>query len=84
MPAISRFYGIVIKMFSSKLEHNPPHIHALYAEYIGVFNIVDLKMIQGDLPIKAQKLVLEWIEKNKKELLKMWNTQEFTSVTPLE
>ena len=30
MPEISRFYGIVIKMFFD--DHNPPHFHALYGE----------------------------------------------------
>jgi hypothetical protein len=30
MPEISRFYGIVIRMFYN--EHQPPHFHALYGE----------------------------------------------------
>ena len=30
MPVISRFYGIVIKMYLRQKEHNPPHIHAIY------------------------------------------------------
>lgn len=29
MPEVSRFYGIVIKMFFD--DHNPPHFHAQYA-----------------------------------------------------
>lgn len=32
MPVISRFHGIVIKMFFIQAEHNPPHIHAPYKE----------------------------------------------------
>ena len=32
MPEISRFYGIVIKMFFKPREHEPSHIHALYGE----------------------------------------------------
>ncbi|MGI0481802.1 DUF4160 domain-containing protein [Geminocystis sp. CENA526] len=31
MPVISRFYGIIIKMFF--LDHNPPYFHAIYGEY---------------------------------------------------
>jgi len=38
MPEISRFYGIIIRMFFN--EHNPPHFHAEYGEYKIV---VDLK-----------------------------------------
>ena len=30
MPILSRFYGIVIRMYFLKSEHNPPHIHAIY------------------------------------------------------
>ncbi len=36
MPEISRFYGIVIKMFFKPKEREPSHIHAIYGEYIGV------------------------------------------------
>ena len=30
MPVLSRFYGIIIRMYFQQAEHNPPHIHALY------------------------------------------------------
>ncbi|WP_302272727.1 DUF4160 domain-containing protein [Brachyspira aalborgi] len=30
MPIISRFYGIIIKMYFQQKEHNPPHFHAIY------------------------------------------------------
>jgi len=36
MPVISRFYGMVIKMYFLAAEHNPPHIHVVYGEYLGV------------------------------------------------
>ena len=36
MPIISRFYGLIVKMYFMQSEHNPPHIHAIYEnEYIG-------------------------------------------------
>ena len=63
MPEICRFYGIVIKMFFKPKEHEPSHIHALYGEHIGIFNLQSLEMIEGDLPSKAKSLVLEWLEK---------------------
>ena len=43
MPEIARFYGIIIKMFFKPKEHEPSHIHALYGEYVGVFNIKHIK-----------------------------------------
>ncbi|HAN10225.1 MAG TPA: DUF4160 domain-containing protein [Clostridiales bacterium] len=84
MPVISRFYGIVIKMFFIGSEHNPPHFHAIYGEYIAEFNIKTLDVIEGDLPTKARNLVIEWAEKNQKELMKIWETQEFVELKPLE
>ena len=82
MPEIARFYGIIIKLFFG--DHPPPHFHAVYGEYIGVFNIDSLDMIEGDLPKRAEKLVKEWAEMHKKELGRMWDEQKFYKLPPLE
>ena len=50
MPEISRFYGIVIKMFFKPKEHEPSHIHAIYGETVGIFDLRSLEMTEGDLP----------------------------------
>ena len=71
MPEISRFYGIIIKMFFKPKEHEPSHLHALYGEYMGIFNLQNMEMIEGDLPKRAQDLVREWIGQNQQELLEM-------------
>lgn len=84
MPVLSNFYGIIIKMYFQQSEHNPPHIHAIYGENVGVIDISSGKMIEGDLPIRALKLAQEWIKDNKKELLEIWNTQEFKKIKPLK
>ncbi|MDY4798976.1 MAG: DUF4160 domain-containing protein [Bullifex sp.] len=57
LPEIARFYGIIIKMFFKPKEHEPSHVHALYGEYVGTFNIVTGEMIEGDLPLIAQNLM---------------------------
>ena len=75
---------MVIKMYFQQAEHNPPHFHVVYGEYIGAFDIQTLKMIEGDLPAKAQALVREWATDHKEALLKIWNTQEFVKLPPLE
>ena len=72
MPEISRFYGIVIKMFLKTKEHEPSHIHALYGECVGVFDLKTHEMTNGDLPSKAQNLVKEWLSIHDKEL-ENWN-----------
>ncbi|MEI6055273.1 MAG: DUF4160 domain-containing protein [Lentisphaerota bacterium] len=84
MPVISRFYGLIIKMFFRQSEHNPPHFHAIYGEYVGEFNIQTLEMIEGDLPLKARNLVKEWAQLHQEELMDIWTTQEFKEVKPLE
>ena len=83
MPTISSFYGITIKMYFQQSEHNPPHFHVIYGEFIGVLEIETLRMIEGDLPRKAQALVKEWAELHKEELLTIWNTQKFVKLPPL-
>jgi hypothetical protein len=82
MPEIARFYGIIIKLFFG--DHPPPHFHAVYGEYVGLFNIETLEMIEGDLPNRAKKLVLEWASTYKGELKEMWVRQEFHKLPPLE
>lgn len=82
MPVIARFYGIVIKMYFN--DHFPPHFHAIYGEYVGVYGINTLAMLEGDLPNRAQKLVLEWAEIHKDALMEMWNSKEFKQLEGLE
>ncbi len=82
MPIIARFYGILIKMYFK--EHGLPHFHALYGEYNGVFNIESLEIIEGDLPKRAQRLVMEWAQLYKNELTSMWKSQEFKKLPGLE
>lgn len=83
MPEITRFYGIVVKIFF-RGEHNPPHIHALYGEHNGLFEISTMDMIEGDLPNKAIKLVQEWGKKYQKDLQMMWDNKQIKKLPPLE
>jgi hypothetical protein len=83
MPEIVRFYGIIIKMFFKPKEHEPAHIHAIYNECVGLFDIETHEMIAGDLPSKAQELVKEWLNTYSDDLQKMWNTQKITKLPPL-
>ncbi len=84
MPVISRFKGIVIKMYLRQKEHNPPHIHAIYGDYIGMFSLADGEMFEGDIPAKEEKLVAMFVLHYKERLLKMWETQNFETLSPLE
>lgn len=70
MPEISRFYGIIIRMYYS--DHNPPHFHAQYEGFQAEYDIRNLDTIIGNLPNRAHALVLEWASKHKAELMKNW------------
>jgi len=84
MPVIARFFGIVIKMYFSQSEHGVPHFHAIYGEYNAVFDIRTLDMLEGDLPVRAQRLVREWGTQYQQELLRMWEGNEFKQLPGLE
>jgi hypothetical protein len=84
MPVVARFYGIVIKMYFAQREHGAPHFHAIYGEYNGVFDVQTLSMIEGDLPLRAQRLVREWASKQQPELMRMWQDNEFRQLPGLE
>ncbi|MBN2896607.1 MAG: DUF4160 domain-containing protein [Campylobacterales bacterium] len=84
MPEISRFYGIIIRMFSIDTEHPPRHIHIKYAEHQAVMELEKLNIVEGSLPKHARMLVREWAENHQYELLEMWETQNFHKIEPLE
>ena len=85
MPVISRFFGILIRMFFN--EHAPPHFHAEYGEYRASINIETLEVTDGKLPRRALELVQDWAELHRNELLKDWDLcrqhQQPDEISPL-
>lgn len=71
-------------MYFQQSEHNPPHIHAIYGEFIGTIDIQTLELIEGDLPSRALHLVQEWLKIYKNDILEIWNTQKFKKIPPLK
>jgi len=84
MPEISRFYGIIIRIFLIDKEHPPRHIHIKYGEYQAVMELANLNIIDGSIPRKCRVLVREWAELHQDELIAMWDSQNFHSIAPLE
>ncbi len=86
MPTISQFFGIMIRMFYR--DHNPPHFHAIYAEYKASFGIETGKIIEGEMPRTATKLINEWRLLHIDELLQNWekagNEKLPDKIKPLE
>lgn len=86
MPEISRFYGIIIRMFTD--EHNPPHFHAYYGNYTAAIDIRTGNIMYGKLPKKQTALITAWALIHQKELLKNWNElingEEPQKINPLK
>jgi hypothetical protein len=66
VPEISRFLGIIIAMYYR--DHRPPHFHAIYGDYEVVVDIEN-GVIAGRFPRRAVRLVLEWYELHREELM---------------
>lgn len=86
MPELSRFYGIIIRMFHG--DHPPPHFHAVYQGDEIKVNINTLEVIEGNMSRRAQALVLEWTTLHREELRRAWElastNQEPFKIPPLE
>ena len=74
MPEISRFLGIIIKMFWN--EHNPPHFHAEYGSHRVEIELVNLAVLKGYLPPRVLGMVIEWAELHQQELIANWNSMK--------
>jgi hypothetical protein len=66
------YFGIVIRMYSGKAEHNPPHFHAYYQGTKGIFDINTCEIIEGNIPRKQIKLISAWAVLHQEELFADW------------
>jgi hypothetical protein len=69
VPRISTFYGITIAMFFG--DHNPPHFHAYYGGSRARFAL-EGRMLDGDFPRRARRLVRSWARLHGEELAEYW------------
>lgn len=86
MPEISRFFGIVIRMYYS--EHGPPHFHARYGRSKASIRLAPVGLLSGRLPPRALALTVEWGTLHEAELLANWDRlrarRPALKVAPLE
>ena len=86
MPEISRFFGIVIRMYFN--DHLPPHFHAHYGEHHAEIAIETLEILKGKLPNRVLGLALEWAALHRHDLRADWerarNEQPLEPIQPLE
>ena len=71
MPEISRFFGIVIRMYFD--DHNPPHFHAFCGGREAQCGIEPIGLLDGGLPSRAVSMVVEWAALHQPELMRNWH-----------
>ena len=85
LPEISRFLGIVIRMYYR--DHNPPHFHAQYGQYEVIIHI-ETGEVSGEFPRRVREAALEWLNLHRSELLENWqlarDAEPLNRIEPLE
>jgi len=68
-------------------DHVPPHFHATYGEYEVTVEI-ETGVVHGRFPKRALRLVLEWLDLHKEELIEDWEKAKarrpLQKIEPLE
>jgi hypothetical protein len=53
LPEITRFFGIIIRMYAElDAPHHQPHFHAYYQNAVGIYGIDPIELIGGSLPTR--------------------------------
>ncbi|MGH8570653.1 MAG: DUF4160 domain-containing protein [Gammaproteobacteria bacterium] len=73
MPELSRFYGIIIRMYvEAGGQHHRPHFHAYYGNEVAICALSPIELVAGSLARRQQRLVEAWAELHEDELLADW------------
>ena len=74
MPELSRFFGIIIRMFvETGGQHQRAHFHAYYQDEAAVFALDTVECLSGTLPRAQHRLVEAWAEIHRDELQHDWD-----------
>ena len=67
MPVIARFCGIVIRLLC--LRTLGTRLHAFHGDSEMVVDLASLRVIEGNVPERERRMVLEWARAHQSELL---------------
>ena len=89
MPELSRFFGIIIRMYSEPGgQHHLPHFHAHFDKRSALFTLDPVGIIGGEIPIRQRRFVEAWAEIHKEELVQAWISLQHgeipSSIDPLK
>lgn len=67
-----------IKIYQEQ-SHHMPHIHIDYGNehHVASYSIDTGERLDGNLPKKYDKYVVDWIETNREKVTKIWNELQF-------
>jgi hypothetical protein len=83
MPELSRFFGIIIRMYMEVgAPHHLPHFHAYYQDDVAIVGLDPVDLLAGSLPRRQLRLVEAWAELHQEELLADWDRLQ-AGQTPL-
>jgi hypothetical protein len=73
MPELSRFFGIIIRMYAEfDVPHHTPQFHAYYQDDTAVIGIDPIELVAGNLPRRQMRLVEAWAELHQEQLAEDW------------
>ena len=72
MPELSRFYGIVVRIFVEGGSRHVPHFHAQYGAFTVSYGIDPIRLLAGDMPVRQRRLLEAWAELHQAELVLNW------------
>ena len=73
MPELSRFFGIIIRMYMELGQpHQLPHFHAYYQNEMAVFGLDPIELLAGSFPRRQRRFVEAWAELHQEELITDW------------
>lgn len=87
MPELSRFKGIIIRMYYDDVaQHYKPHVHVFYGGEEAVVAL-DGEVLSGRLPTKQYRMLNGWLALHEKEVYTAWNNavakKPFDKIEPL-
>jgi hypothetical protein len=73
MPELSRFFGIIIRMYwEVNALHHSLHFHAYYQDDVAIYGVDPIEIMAGLLPRRQRRLVEAWAELHQQELADDW------------
>ncbi|MEW6530573.1 MAG: DUF4160 domain-containing protein [Thermodesulfobacteriota bacterium] len=70
MPLLAELKGTKVRMWP--FDHKPPHIHVKHAEHLARIEIMTGSLIDGYLPPRVRRRIVDWLDRCRKEILLRW------------